>query len=709
MHIEQDIRIPKLRRDLKVYQGGYDLDGSPTWMLYDPLSDNYFKIGWFEFECLQRFEKYESAGQLAVMVGRETTLTPDIADVKDFIAFLLYSGLLVANTKDIQNLMLDHKEKNKGSFLKKVAGRLYSTIPLFEPQQFLVHTYPYIKFLFTRGFFTFVLCLLAVGIFLTIQRWDDFLNTFTTFLSLQGLLMVFATTVFVKIFHEFGHAFMAHKYNVPVSVMGVVFIVIYPILYTETTNAWRLYNRQKRMQIAAAGLLAELSLASFALILWHVLPSGVFQNMAYFVAFVSLGISVFVNMNPLMKFDGYYLFSDFIGVDNLQSRAIQFLKWRLRRLLLGLDDSSPEVTTLKTERFFTLFGFALMTYRFFLYMGIGLLVYHLFFKPLGAVLMLVVVAAFIAAPVFKELMSWYEERERVIKNIKPRILFGVLICVVVLAFLPIQKTIKVPVVLHAQNYAALYTPMPSEIKTVHFTNGTAVKAGDVLFSLSSDELDVSITRAELDLDLYKKVKEREQSLKDFSTKNATIDQMISEAETRLNGLKKQRDQLDIKAPFAGVLRDISPDIHVGRWVNPEIVLGRVVDDSSISFTGYISGESIARVEAGAKGYFMPEMLFGETIDAVLVDVGQNDTKNIAYPELSSLFGGVIPSDVSGRSGEQITSRVPLYQLDFEPINKITQNIDFTKKGLIVLRVQPVSFAGKITKRLLSLFLRETSI
>ena len=99
--------VPALRQDLKVYKGGFEKDGSPTWMLYDPISDNYFKLGWFEFECLQRIEKYKNINTLVASITKETTLEVDEEDIRDFVTFLispiegLGHGTLIENTADI--------------------------------------------------------------------------------------------------------------------------------------------------------------------------------------------------------------------------------------------------------------------------------------------------------------------------------------------------------------------------------------------------------------------------------------------------------------------------------------------------------------------------------------------------------------------------------------------------------------------------------
>ncbi len=703
----EDIRIPPIRQDLKVYKTGYDQDGAPTWTLYDPLSDNYFKIGWFEFECLKRFEKCLSANQLIASISNETTLEPDLDDIKEFISFLLFNSLLKANSADVQKIMTEQKDKGQSSFFKKTFARyMYTVIPLFKPTAFLKKVYPYIEFLYTREFFIFVLCLLSLGIFFTLQRVDDFLHTFSSFLSLEGFIFLIFSTVFVKIFHELGHAFMAHKYGIPVSTMGVALIILYPVLYTETTNAWRLSNRRDRVNIALAGVLAELTLASAALILWHVFPPGLLQNMAYFVGFVSLGLSILVNMNPFMKFDGYYLFCDLVGIDNLQSRSISYFKWHLRKILLGVDENTPEFLNKKTQNFLVLFGFGLSVYRVFLYLGISLVAYNLMFKPLGLLVASTILLLFIGAPILKELKNWYDDREVLFKKKRPKIFLGIALALVALVVVPIDTTVKIPAVLHSSEYVSIHAPIPSRITEIKVVEGDVVQIGDPLFNLSSENLDQEIEQAELSLELNKKIKSRQSFARDEDARDIIIDDVILEAISRLKGLNVMRSKLHVVSTVDGVVRDVPPQIHEGRWINSNAPLAKVVNDEGLSLTGYINDEDIRRLSNGDTGYFLADSSFFKKVKVNLVSIGKNDTKQITFPELTSLYGGTIPAD---NSGENINSKNPLYVLKFEPINATENNTKFTQKGVVILRVQPISIAGKIVKKVISLFTREFNV
>ncbi len=268
----EDPPLPALRSDVQLNEAPPEPEGSPTWTLYDPSANKYYKIGWLEFECLTRFRDCRTVGDLTNKVRKETTLQPDHETVNALVMFLIKSNLVLAPGPAVAKFFGDEREKRHKSFFEHmIHGYLFFTVPLFKPQSFLNATYPYVRFLLTRQFMAVVVLLLMYGIFLSIQRVDEFFSTFMSYLNFEGVLLLLATTVVIKFVHELGHVYTATKYGVPVSVMGVAFVVMCPMLYSETSNAWKLKSRKERLNITVAGVMAEMALASVALIMWHVL------------------------------------------------------------------------------------------------------------------------------------------------------------------------------------------------------------------------------------------------------------------------------------------------------------------------------------------------------------------------------------------------------------------------------------------------------
>ncbi len=270
--------------------------------------------------------------------------------------------------------------------------------------------------------------------------------------------------------------------------MGVAVMVLWPVLYTDTSDAWRLASRRRRLVIGAAGMATELVLAAWATLAWSFLPDGPLRTAAFLLATSTWVITLLINLNPLMRFDGYYLLSDWLGIANLQDRAFALARWRLREALFGLGDAPPECLPARTRRVMLAYAYATWVYRFFLFLGIALLVYHLFFKLLGLFLMVVEVWWFILRPIVSELAEWVKRRDRVRVNRRSMTTLALLALGLGLLFAPWSGTVTAPAVLRAEQQTRLFAPHAGRLAHVAARPGQGVEAGEVVFRMEARHL-----------------------------------------------------------------------------------------------------------------------------------------------------------------------------------------------------------------------------
>ncbi len=170
--------------------------------------------------------------------------------------------------------------------------------------------------------------------------------------SKEGILYYGISLIFVKSLHELGHAFTAKRYGCKIPSMGIAFLVMFPVLYTDSTNAYALKSKYKRLKIAIAGMKVEIYLALLATFLWSFLPEGPLKSIAFIIATTSWITSLLVNISPFLRFDGYYVLSDWTNTKNLQPRSFATTKWFIRKYILGLEEDEPENLSTSKKRFF---------------------------------------------------------------------------------------------------------------------------------------------------------------------------------------------------------------------------------------------------------------------------------------------------------------------------------------------------------------------
>lgn len=630
--------LPSLNPLLKLQPSTSQFDGQSQWTLYHPIANQFYKIGWAEYECLSRLHKYKNGHDLIKAVNDETALDIDESDLEDVLKFLAMNGLLEGKSQ--QNMAGEGK-----SLWNKIAhGYLYFTFPILKPEKFLRRTSGFIKPLLSKPFHYAMMILLAVGVLMTLPRIDEFFGSFTQIFTLEGVILTAVIMTGIKIIHEFAHGYVATINGVPVPHMGVAFIVLYPIFYTEATGAWRLTDRRARMAIGLAGVRFEVYLAAFSMIAWHFVTPGLPQMMCFTIVAISFLGSLLINLNPLMRFDGYYVLSDYLNIENLHGVALDYARNHLRGLVLGLNDSKPHDYPVDTARTLMMFGYAILIYRFFLFLGIAVLVYAVFMKPLGLIAMILELAWFIAMPIWREFKIWWERRADFMGSRRFYISGAVALGALALLILPIHATYHYPAVIHARDYQVAYAPVPAEIRDINVKNGQEVSEGDLLISMSSPLLDKGLKQAEAKLRAQQQMKRRDQTnIELYRERRGGIDIDIETAQTELNNLRAQKDDLNITAKFDGIVFDMQDHLRVGYHIQSNDPLFRLIKPNDVIVSVYIPEKEIKQFNVNNKVEFRPSYKLTGGLSGIVEKIETSSLETIHHEGLSSIYNGEIPS------------------------------------------------------------------
>ena len=89
----------------------------------------------------------------------------------------------------------------------------------------------------------------------------------------------------------------------------------------------------------------ELFLAAIAMFVWLSVESGIVSAIAYNVMLIGGVSTVLFNGNPLLRFDGYYIFADALDIPNLGTRANKYFGYLFQRYLFGVRDAASPADT----------------------------------------------------------------------------------------------------------------------------------------------------------------------------------------------------------------------------------------------------------------------------------------------------------------------------------------------------------------------------
>lgn len=707
--------LPRLRSDLQVFPGPAAPDGGPTWSIFDPVRNAYFRIGWAAREILIRWG-LGRADAVAQAVNDETALTIDDHDVRDFARFLQLNELAaVVDKAGVAWLAKRAGAREKSLFSQAIHGYLFFRIPLLRPDRFLSATMGLVEPLFSAAWRRTVIALGLIGLLLVSRQWDAFVGGLADLATWEGAAILAVTVAVIKIVHEFGHAYAAKRYGCPVPTMGVAFLVLWPVLYTDATHAYRLTSRRRRLEIAGAGIMVELFIAALATFAWALTPPGALRDAAQTAAVASWVGTLAINLNPLMRFDGYYLLADALDMPNLQDRAFALGKWRLREALFGLKDPPPEALDAPLRRILIAYAFATWIYRFFLFLGVAVLVYHLAFKALGIVLMAVEIIYFIALPIWRELAAWWEKRRQAGFNRHVVVSLLGFCALIALAAAPFPWPVKAPAVLRPADSVALHAPAAAQVKALPFANGAAVETGAALIELASPDLDFETERTARRIKALEAMIDREGALAEGADQVGVLREELRTAQALAVGLAALRRQLILTAPFDGRLIDLAHPLRPGQWVRPEQVLGRVASLDRRRVTAYIAADDLPRVEPGARARFISDDPAAPALALRLEEIASANADALDAPLLSGRLGGPIPTaPIRGERGRgengagKERPTAPVYRAVLTPVGEDLPNLPpQTMAGRVFIDAPPLSLLTRGWNAALAVLIRES--
>ena len=699
------LALPTLRADLRIRQGAPTPDGVPTWTIYDPVRNKYFQIGWASLQMLSHWSA-GSADQLIEHLASHTTCQVAHKDVEELIKFLYANNLTCESpTGSSRDFVAQSQAGDRHCLIWLIHNYLFFRIPLCRPDRFLTATLPIVSLFFTKTVGGIVVLLGVLGLFLAGRQWEAFTHTFLHFFSIQGMVVYGVALCGIKIFHELGHAYTAARYGCRVPTMGVAFLVLFPVLYTDTTDAWRLTSRRERLMIAAAGMITELGIAIVATVLWSFLPEGMWRSVAFVVATTSWVVGLTINLNPFLRFDGYYMLSDWLGVPNLQDRSFALGQWKLRELLFAIDQPPPERVTPVLRFKMIAYAWSVWVFRFFLFLSIAFLVYHFFFKLLGIILFAVEILWFIVLPIAREIRTWWNIKSLITRTRRSWLTATGVILLGILAFFPWSTRVSIPAVLEAAEWATVFAPAPARIVAISVNEGQQVKEGDVLVVLEAPEIDKDIALTKKRIDVLRMQARRQPATAKELADRQVVAQEFEARIAELNGLLEQQENLVITAPMTGVVTDLDNSLHAGRWVNEELPLAYIVESGELALHGLAPETELTRLAVGQPARFFADDPMRSMVKAQIQEIRHVDEGSLNVPYLASTFGGgvAVRQDDEGKfEPESSVYRVKLEILE----NQFSWNQ--AVRGVIHVTGTPQSFAGWVKDRVAAVLIRESS-
>jgi putative peptide zinc metalloprotease protein len=651
-----------LRDDLVFHLQQYQ--GEPCYLVEDELNSKFFRIGVSEYNFVSSLNGEVTVGQAiaanATQMGGHAIKEQDAISV---CKWLIDTGLATTEASRRSGRLID--SFNQTAAKKQIAqlNPLTPKFPLFNPDAMLWKLNAAIGWLFSAPMVIAWLAVVATGVFQIWSNWELLCSDSWTVFSSDNWLWFAVTWIGLKIIHELAHGVACKRFDGEVRQSGIVMILLIPLPFVDVTSSWRFSSKWKRIFVAAAGMYAEMFIAAVAAIIWAHADIGPIKQHAFNVMLAGSLTTLLFNANPLMRFDGYYMLSDWLEMPNLGTHGQQWSKWLGKRYYLGLDAKKPQWPEGKSWIVASYAVLALI-WKVLICVGLTLAAERLIFGA-GIALAIVSICLWVIWPIVKLLNYVYVGPE---VGEKPNALRFTMVTAgsvagvwAVGAFLPWYSQVVAPAVIEFQQQSDIRPTSAGFLAEIFVQPNQLVKSGQVLALLENRDLETEIRQLDIErrLTMAKARLYRDgQDLAAFDIERETL----AAVETRLDNRIQQLRELEIKAPQDGIV--IADDLPSRRntFLAPGTKICSVASAEKKEVLGLVAQEDFETFQAHqGKQVSVHVWGLGHGLTATLKQVNPRASIRLPNPALASTAGGTLP--VRYRPENQSTGQSPIELVD----------------------------------------------
>lgn len=579
---------PRLRRQAQIIRQTYR--GERWYVLQDQATGRFLRLNPAAYRIVALMNGERS---LSAIWHHEMALHGDQAPTQDEVLQLLaqlhQANVLLSDHRPSLSEMEERRVRTRTAKLKQYfANPLSIKFPLADPDQWLEAVTTHIAPGVWIGILLAWAALVFSGLVGAFYYWNALTQDLTAHaFTAQNMLLLALVFPVLKGIHELGHALAIKACGGSCREIGLMFLVFVPVPYVDASQATGFQSKYQRMLVGAAGMMIELAVASLALWLWTWVKPGPLQALLHETVILA-GVSTLIfNANPLLRFDGYYVLSDWLEIPNLGQKSNQFLAYWLQRHVFGADQlQAPHLTP--GERWW-LPGFALaaFVYRMLVAVGILLLVIGQFFF-VGVLMGFWVFWSMLLQPLAKNLghLAHAPELERHRRRAWLVTVGASVVLLGSLLFVPAPSWTSTEGVIWMPEDARLRAMQPCFGRALLAKPGESVTSAQPLLSCSDPDLDAEITQSEA------RQAELEARFvgapRDDRVQGQVVAAELKHARQRLADLVARRNSMVLRSPANGVFVMHGSSDFEGRFLGRGEVMAYVVAPERLTLIALVS-------------------------------------------------------------------------------------------------------------------------
>lgn len=613
-------RLPKL--DPTLIAKEQMQDGKPVVMVLIAKTRRYYPLTPAQWALLKLFDGERSYGEVAEIATAESSVAYNEEYVREF-AETLADQPFWYKTPQEQNIALWQKlteERQRKTQSKSHFGDLAEiNFSAWDPNAFLTKVHAKVGFIFTRGFVIFNLALFAFTAYIWIDRWGeighDTLEYYNfTHKGFADIVEFWVLIFLIGFLHESAHGLLCKHTGGEVHRMGFLLIYLSPCFFCDTTEAWVFGGKWQRIATMAAGLWSELILCGFATLAWWALPpGGLVHELSYKIILLAGVAALVVNLNPLVKLDGYYIFTEMLEISELKENSTEFTSSWVKKKIFRLPVSVPFVPW-RRQLVYIPYSILSGAYSYVMLFIVVVFVYNVAYNytPQWAFLPALGLAGLVFRSRVRKLVRFmhtvYLDKKDVVHaglKSRPAVAGGVIL--LFLLFAPFwRETVPGRFALEPVRSSMMRAQVPGRVMEVRALEGESITAGTPLVRLRDLKLEAELAAAQSD---YEVAADRAAQARLRNADYSPVEHEREELGKRIRLLRDRADQLTLASEVSGIVVTPRMQDRLGSYVLPGTELAEVADTSAMRARIYVAESDLRKVRVGSRASVRLDGLF----------------------------------------------------------------------------------------------------
>ncbi|HLW88055.1 MAG TPA: HlyD family efflux transporter periplasmic adaptor subunit [Terriglobales bacterium] len=611
---ERVMRRDQPKLDTRIIAKEHIEEGRPVIVTKLPGTETVLRFIPEQWNLLQLFDGIRTYKEISELSAEATGAFFSEDDVREVAGFLYDNTDFICKSPLEKNIIL--QEQVRGQRRKKLKrSRItdFTDITVKEwpnADQYISWLYPKVKFIYTPAFVLFSFFLFGVMLWMWadkfVEIWNDSFE-FYNFTSKSGkdLLEFWFLFGAMACIHETAHGLTCKHFGGNVEKMGFTLMYFAPSFFCDVSQVWIYGGPVQRMATAIAGIWIDLIVCVVATVVWWGTATGMtLHDLAYKVMMVTgIGVSL-LNLNPLIKLDGYLIFSELIREPDLKEKSTAYLSGLIRKKIFGLP---VEVDFVPRRRrvFYVVYAILSGMYGYLLLSFLMVLSFHILqaYTPEWAFLPALAIGYWVFKSKIKLLVKfmktvYLDKKERVRAWLTVPRLAAVSVAALGVAFLPVwPQFVEGRFVLEPAHTAQIHAEVAGRVTRVLAREGQPVAVGQGLVELSNLQLESAAAGASADLRVasdqanlallrYDDLGPAESKRQEMAERNRTLANQVA--------------LLRVTSPIPGVVVTPHLDDLMGTYLVSGAEIAEVADPSTMIARIYIPEFEMRDVHLGSR-------------------------------------------------------------------------------------------------------------